>query len=473
MWRKLLIVLAAIFAIELVWLILDPTPSYFFGDSESYLATAVIKYIPEGRSFLYGLLIRRVALHLHSLEALIYLQIFVTGIAAWLVSVILCRVFQASLLLSALCGVLCAIEPLQLLMERYVMTEAAANFLFALHFFLLLLYLRRGRLAWLLVSQAVGVLLIGIRISFLPEVLINSVLAPLLSPSALLFYRSAVEKVRERAMRFDLRALRTAVIHLLLCLAVSQGLLDLYKNWYGRLLQRPPALLYENGAFLACDLAPLIGVRDFPDRARGQAVLRHVQIDLKNLDYRPAQHFSPEGLWHAIQTEYPNEMQANSVALRTAMHALFRQPAGALELAFRTFESFFALQPMKEGLLLDEGTSGGFNSDTVVWLRDRFSVPNLKSYQLTWTKRWHQAAIPWYWTILAALAVSPVLLFAGPREFLPLRILVVVTALLFLEGATLTAERADVRYLTSAAWLVLLMLGLAAQTFVTASARRR
>src|SRR5436305_11568293 len=51
----------AIVAIKLVFLLADARPAYFLGDSESYLATATIKYIPTSRSFLYGFFIRRIA----------------------------------------------------------------------------------------------------------------------------------------------------------------------------------------------------------------------------------------------------------------------------------------------------------------------------------------------------------------------------------------------------------------------------
>ena len=63
---RLLYVFLAILIVKGVFLILDPTPAYFLGDSESYLATSVIHWIPPDRSFLYGLLIQpyRVSLSL-------------------------------------------------------------------------------------------------------------------------------------------------------------------------------------------------------------------------------------------------------------------------------------------------------------------------------------------------------------------------------------------------------------------------
>src|SRR5262249_44720433 len=148
------------------------------------------------RSFLYGFLLRKIALASHSLQLMIVVQMFLSAIAAWLLFVALNEIFEVRYRMATFFGVLCAIEPLQLLSERYILTEACANFLFALHFVLALLYIKRGSLWTLLSAQAVGVLLIAFRISFLPLVLINSIVILLLSPGATAIFRSLKLKSR-------------------------------------------------------------------------------------------------------------------------------------------------------------------------------------------------------------------------------------------------------------------------------------
>ena len=80
--KRSLYVLLAIFIIKAVLLWFDSKPAYFLGDSEAYLATATIKYIPLDRSVMYGLLIRRIALPAHSLERMIVLQVVFSAVAA-------------------------------------------------------------------------------------------------------------------------------------------------------------------------------------------------------------------------------------------------------------------------------------------------------------------------------------------------------------------------------------------------------
>src|SRR5215831_3072909 len=77
--------LAIVFIKGLVFLA-DSQPAYFFGDSESYLATATAKYIPPDRSFLYGLLLRKIALPAQSLKLIVVLQVVLSALAAWLLS---------------------------------------------------------------------------------------------------------------------------------------------------------------------------------------------------------------------------------------------------------------------------------------------------------------------------------------------------------------------------------------------------
>jgi hypothetical protein len=416
-------------------------------------------------------LIRRLAYRHHSLEALIYLQVLCSAVASWLIFVALSRLLRTRFWIAATFGILCAVEPLQLLMERYVMTEAISNFLFAVHFVLLLAYLVRGRIWSLLASQALGVLLIEIRISFLPEILLNSVLVPLLSPHAVSFYRSIAMRVRSWESRLDFRALRIVAIHLLLCLLVSQFLLLRYKRWYGRLEDREPALLYEAGAFLVADFAPLIDEQDFPPGSRAQAVMKRVSINRKDPQYRPAHHFFDGGLWHSIQAEYPDPKQANDVGLATARHALLRQPIGALRLSGETFLSYFDVKKLDELLRIDEGIGRRLSATTMDWLRTLYGVRDPQSYAITITKRWHLLAVPWYWMVLCVLAASPLLLLDAHRTGMPLVIVIAATSLIFFEGVTLMVDRPTPRFLTTDAWLVMLVLGMVLETVV--SRRRR
>ena len=460
LWVKLAFVFAAILCIKAVFLFFDYEPAYFIGDSESYLATATIKWIPPDRSFLYGFFIRRVAYHRHSLEALIWVQSFLSAVTAWFLSFGLLFLFHVRFRVAAAFGLLCAIEPLELLMERYVMTETVSNFLFVIYFLLLLRYVKGGKLWLLLAAQILGILTVGIRVSFLPDVLVGSVAAPLLSPNALEFWRRVWARLRRKTRFASPYRLQIAALHVVLSVLVSQAALIAYEHLNGHLSKREPAILYENGAFLLSDFAPIIEPEDFPNVPQRDAIFRNQKFDRHDLLNRPSEHFVDGGLWAMIQKEFPDPKQANEVASRAALHALIRQPLGAARLGLHTLVLYFDEKRLHEWLLVDEGTVGELDKNSRSTLQSIYHVQNPKTYQPSLTKSWHLMAEPWYWIILGALCFSPALLFVGRLYERALVILCVLTALVFLEGATLTVDRPTPRFLTTDAWLTLLLFGL-------------
>src|SRR5262245_9591299 len=156
-----------IFAIKLLLLWLDPRPKLFMGDSGSYVHTALTGWIPEDRSYFYGYLVRWLALWPGSFTPLLLIQALASGVTAIVFALICKRFFEMSKSISFVFGLLCALDPLQLVWERYVMTESFSLFVYALVVYWSLAYLRDRRLWQLAVVQALSVLLIGFRMSYL------------------------------------------------------------------------------------------------------------------------------------------------------------------------------------------------------------------------------------------------------------------------------------------------------------------
>ena len=109
---------------------LDPLPKMFIGDSASYLATAIIGWIPDDRSYFYGFVIRLVSLWTESLTPLLLLQSFLSAVTALLLAYTCRRLFGLSARSSYIIGLICALDPFQLVWERYVMTETISLFFY-------------------------------------------------------------------------------------------------------------------------------------------------------------------------------------------------------------------------------------------------------------------------------------------------------------------------------------------------------
>ena len=93
------------------------------GDSGSYIRTALIGSIPRDRSYFYGYLVRWIAVWPHGFTPFLVVQALASGATAIVFALICSRFFEMSNRLSFLFGLMCALDPCQLLWERYVMTE--------------------------------------------------------------------------------------------------------------------------------------------------------------------------------------------------------------------------------------------------------------------------------------------------------------------------------------------------------------
>ncbi|HLQ76479.1 MAG TPA: hypothetical protein VK210_03945, partial [Terriglobia bacterium] len=244
-WLALTMVLSCL---KLIMFVLDSNPQVFLGDSGTYLATAQAKLIPPDRSFVYGFLVRLLTRNSHSLHSVVAAQAFAGIATSLLVAYILIRFFNTRFVIAALAAIVLTLEPQQLLFERFVLTESFSTAAFALLVFLALEYLRGRRLWVLACMQVAGVILISLRMTFLPAVLITTILAPIIA-----FWR-------ERK-----RGLWPVGVHLAISVVLFAGLHSGYKHWYGWLANQPPAYSYADGFFLIANVSTLVTPEDTDD----------------------------------------------------------------------------------------------------------------------------------------------------------------------------------------------------------------
>ena len=170
-----------ILVLNFLLLAFDPLPKLFMGDSGSYLWTALSGGLPPDRSFLYGYVIRWSSLWTESLTSLLILQAFLGAVTAILVTIICRSIFGLASRLSYLFGLLCSLDPLQLVWQRYVMTETVSLFFYVLMLLFSFLYLKHRRLWQLAIVQILSVFVISFRMSYLLVVQISAFFLPLIA----------------------------------------------------------------------------------------------------------------------------------------------------------------------------------------------------------------------------------------------------------------------------------------------------
>ena len=197
--RSLLSLSLLALAIKAVVLVADPNPQFFLGDSASYIATAVVGWIPPDRSYLYGFLIRWLSVGSESLFSLVLAQTFASAFSAGLLGWNLRRFLEVSPRLAAFITIAYSLDPLQLMYERFVMAETF-SLLAAMGFFsLVLLFIDTGRKRYLALASIAGLVSVALRISFLPPVAALSFAAPFLR---LFFNGPSKTNIRQRLKPF-------------------------------------------------------------------------------------------------------------------------------------------------------------------------------------------------------------------------------------------------------------------------------
>ena len=432
-----------VFSIKALLLLLDPYPSFHFGDSGAYLATALTKWIPPDRSFVYGFLLRPLVLQSHSLIPVVLVQTLLSGIASIVVGLLLIEYFNTRKSIALCFSVLCAIEPLQLMSERFIMTEAFATFGFSLFVWACLQFLKTGGYWMLALAQLLGVTLVSLRYSFLPVVLMLSVALPLLS--------------KKNNLRVNGK---TLLIRLTIAVVISQCLLFGYRHLYGFLAHTKPAYLSRDGDFLIADVAPLIRPEDFPIPGERDRLFHRITVPFTGVDVRRLHRWAPGGLCDAIlQVSHGDEEVANGLARTTALRAIKRDPIGVFGLGAATYRDFLSYKRIKWALDLDSGHFVSPTDNDVAMIQRSFGADARRRRFDSATKRWERLAIPWCWLIAALPILYLIHLAVHRRQVSRYDMFLWLTATAILLTAVVPVEIANPRYLVPLPWLSILILG--------------
>src|SRR4030095_15694587 len=194
------------------------------------------------------------------------------------------------------------------------MTETFSLLVYVLVLYWSLAYLQDRRLWQLAAVQALSVLLIGFRMSYLLVVQACTILLPLIA-----FARCAYPVLGKRSEPPTLgtRFLGTGLTHVIVSFAMTFVMHGAYKYANGWLSRREPAYLYETGAHLAAVWAPALEPSDASDPRFGELIANGNQFNIKDLHYRNAQQYGEGFLikrWRGIE----KKRGKNERALREA-----------------------------------------------------------------------------------------------------------------------------------------------------------
>jgi hypothetical protein len=457
---NLVSLIVCVLAVKLLIFLIDPTVMFFINDSSIYINTAVSSYIPADRSFLYGFLIKWLAYSSQSLTSLIFFQVLCSAASCVLAGYILNSFLSVTPAISTLFSIVCAVAPLQLLYERYVMTETVSLLFFSLFVVGALSYLRHPRVKGLFYLSLSGVFLIALRLSYLPIVIIGAVIAPGLT----LFYpRGKPDESRTEGSETKIPGSRerliTVCFHILVSCLLTYGFHYGYKLINGKLSYRTPAYQYYTGFHLISSWAPLLEKTDFynPEMAGYNDTEFH--YNLKDRFERMNQRWGGYGLVSYIVGLYPSRIEADKAAYKSAMNILHRNPFGIARLAFASYMDYWNVSLLKRTLQWDRSVNE-YPTDLKEILKLHYHIEAEGLWlQKTLTNQYFYMATPWYLLILALPLVIAIVIAIDKGQNLISLALLGGFGLLILVNSTVLIHRNTMRFFQPDEWIILIFLG--------------
>jgi hypothetical protein len=159
----------------------------------------------------------------------------------------------------------------------------------------------------------------------------------------------------------------------------------------------------------------------------------------------------------ADQSDYH---RANALAKEVALSAGRRDPAGVLELGWRTYKDYWNRDLMRTLILVDQGQKE-IDKPLIDYFQTRYSE-DISQRHLTDSpiKKWHGSATEWYRSLLLSpLLAAAIILLVPQHRRVAIFIGMLVTGLV---GANcLLASEPLIRYLHSVEWFTTMLCGVA------------
>ena len=445
-WRYWLLLSAAVFTIEGLVYLLDPTIMFFLGDSGSYLYSAATGWIPPDRSWVFGRLIHVVTGHEHYLDALVGFQVLCSALTCLVLGFILIRFLSCSRAIAAVTVLLCAIEPIQLFYERYVMAETVSLLVFSLFLVTLLYYLRKGQIGWLLPLAALAMLAGSLRTVWVPITVVVALLA--------IFHRGIFPPLSGggRKRPAASRRMGSLLLHLLVFISVS---------YLGYAWESSVRTGSDKGFFVLMAWSPLLAEPGYPMTPVMAGLTRDLPEDcrLTDLEKRLNNLWLDDCLRDRIKKHFADRDAANAFAATEARRILWNEPLGVLRLGFQTWATLWDDERL--GIML--GYDRGDNPDgTEKFAREvkNFYGKDISGWwqQVTLTNQYFFSATGWYrW-----LSVAPLFMvgwwLATRGRLSPYSLVIAASAVLMLLITTVPMVWSTVRFYHAIAWLALIAM---------------
>jgi hypothetical protein len=156
----------------------------------------------------------------------------------------------------------------------------------------------------------------------------------------------------------------------------------------------------------------------------------------------------------------PNRSKADSLAKRTALHALWRDPLGVLGIGWRTYLSYYTVAAMKKCAESDFSFRRPPDDKMIALLASHFHLSYEGTTTMSPTQLYYVAAWPYYFLILLAPLLSGLAIALRPVRRYAILLFVHISIMM---AMAMTFGSDSIRYLQPISFMTLLVLALGAK----------
>jgi hypothetical protein len=337
-------------------LAIDARPRFFLGDSESYLSTAVGGWMPNDRSWLYGLAVNLLLRASHALSSVIAVQTLCSAALCAAVAVA-CRRLGVRSWIAWCVLVALSLEPMLLYYDRSIMTDAPGTAAVTLGVLAAGAMMLDGRSSW---PAAVGLL---------AALVLRTALVPLVLWVPAFALARALVAARDRSARWA-GARRAAAL-----LGVVLAGVVVYAAATGAVTRSPPSLNPRGGYFLLGVVAPILAPQDFEGRGVRDAAGLLAESRHRELPLRNWQVFGPGGLASHLDAALGDWRKVSRAGTLLARRSIVRDPVGFAALALGQGAEYLSVGPYRARFAAEFGLDRPLSASTVDALRSKVSHP--------------------------------------------------------------------------------------------------
>lgn len=449
---SIIVVALCILAVKLIAFATDSTPIFFLGDSIAFIQSALTDLLtPASRSYYYGRVIAYTSVSSGSLSSLLLAQLLAGTLSCLVLAKILTDHCGASKSLAYALSLLCAVEPLQLFMERNVMAESFSLMFFSIYVYFLIAFLKLGRARNLFFCALSGYAAVKFRTALTPLYFVGLALVvsfftvsrwrelrqiKLVNPSINRFWRSS-----------------WAALFIMALLPILFGAGKLIDSRLGR-----GDIKGDTGYFLIAAWAPLLASNNIPFGPDwSQRVAPNCELD--DLRARNRHRWWEGCLVTEIMEEYGSKSPGNAYAKKAAMYLLAHDPIGIATISTETYLDYWRVRKVKRALKRHRGLdrplpesfrrtlATHFDYQAAARQRDDLMTGEYLSNSLTWYRMLVLSPLFMLLSLSIKILRKPIPMLLGAMSIAHLIFITSVSTLM------------SIRYLHPLAWMLILIAG--------------